>query len=214
MIATSPFWMVAVDSIIPGGERLVPRQWLGLAVGFAGIVLLVWPELTWSGNGATWVILGVIALQIACIGWSFASSYAKRRVVSADVIGAAAMQMIFGGLCLLLMGTVAGEWPHLSFNVRTGAMMLYLIFAGSLIAFAAYSYALHYLPVAVVSLYTYVNPVIAVALGTLLLDEPFHWTMVLAGATIVLGILVVRPGQRRRPAAVPALSVASERSRS
>jgi drug/metabolite transporter (DMT)-like permease len=77
MIATSPFWMVAVDSIIPGGERLVPRQWLGLAVGFAGIVLLVWPELTWSGSGATQVILGVIALQIACIGWSFASSYAS-----------------------------------------------------------------------------------------------------------------------------------------
>jgi drug/metabolite transporter (DMT)-like permease len=214
MIATSPFWMVAVDSMFAGGERLVPRQWLGLAIGFAGIVLLVWPELSWSGSGATLVILGVIALQIACIGWSFASSYAKRHTVSSDVIGSAAMQMIFGGICLLVMGTAAGEWPRLSFNSSTAGMMLYLIFAGSLIAFAAYSYALHHLPVAVVSLYTYVNPVIAVALGTLLLDEPFHWTMVLAGATIVLGIVVVRPATRPRPARVPSLSVASHRSRS
>jgi drug/metabolite transporter (DMT)-like permease len=75
---------------------------------------------------------------------------------------------------------------------------VYLILAGSLVAFAAYSYALRHLPVAVVSLYTYINPVIAVALGTLLLGEPFHLSMVVGGAVIAIGILIVRPRVSRR----------------
>jgi drug/metabolite transporter (DMT)-like permease len=205
MIATSPFWMVAIDSAMPGGERLGSRQWTGLAVGFAGIVLLVWPDLQWSGAGATKVLLGVIALQIACAGWAVASAYTRRRGVASDVLGTAALQMIFGGAFMTLAGTLAGEWSALAFTWRTTSSLLYLIVFGSLIAFAAYSYALRHLPVSTVSLYTYINPVIAVALGTLLLGEPFRLSMLAAGGVIVLGILIVRqpragrPGERRIP---------------
>lgn len=192
VIATSPFWMVAVDAFFPGGERLTSRKWFGLFVGFAGIVLLVWPDITLEGSDTLKVVLGILALQIACAGWAVSSSYTKRHALGHSVLVVAAVQMLFGGLFMLLIGTVSGEWPALQFSPKTGAALAYLTLAGSLIAFAAYSYALRYLPVSTVSLYTYVNPVIAVALGTLLLGEPFRWSMLLAAAIIVTGIAIVR----------------------
>jgi drug/metabolite transporter (DMT)-like permease len=199
IIATTPFWMVGVDAAL-GGDRLRARQLVGLAVGLVGIVLLVWPDLAIGANRGQ-VLQGVFAVQLACFGWAIASSYTRRHVVSSDVLGAAALQMMFGGGFMVLLGFLAGEWPALSFTARTTTALVYLILAGSLVAFAAYSYALRHLPVAVVSLYTYVNPVIAVALGTLLLGEPFRVEMILGGAVIAAGILIVRPaaGRRRAP---------------
>lgn len=198
VIATSPFWMVAVDSLFPGGERLTLRQVAGLLVGFSGIVLLVWPDITLEGASGREVVAGIIAVQIACAGWAVASSYTRRHSVSRNVLMVAAVQMFFGGAFMTIAGTLTGEWAALGFNARTTSALVYLIVAGSLIAFAAYSYALRHLPIATVSLYTYVNPVIAVALGTLLLGEPFRVSMVAAGALIVAGIAIVRSRPRAR----------------
>lgn len=192
VIATSPFWMVAVDAMLPGGEKFSTRKIIGLSIGFGGIVLLVWPDITLAGADGRMVLLGILALQIACAGWAVASSYTKRHAMSRNVLVIAAVQMFFGGLFMTLVGTATGEWSTISFNPRTTSALLYLIVAGSLVAFAAYSYALRHLPITTVSLYTYVNPVIAVALGTLLLGEPFRLSMVVAAGIIVVGIVVVR----------------------
>ncbi len=192
VIATSPFWMVAVDAMLPGGEPFSRRKMLGLSIGFAGIVLLVWPDITLAGADGRMVLLGILALQIACAGWAVASSYTKRHAMSRNVLAIAAVQMFFGGLFMTVVGTVTGEWTTISLNPRTTSALLYLVVAGSLVAFAAYSYALRHLPITTVSLYTYVNPVIAVALGTFLLGEPFRLSMVVAAGVIVAGILVVR----------------------
>jgi drug/metabolite transporter (DMT)-like permease len=102
------------------------------------------------------------------------------------------MQMFFGGVFLMLAGTLAGEWPKLAFNARTTIALVYLTLVGAVIAFAAYSYALRHLDMAFVSLYSYVNPVIAVVLGTLILNEPFHARTALAIAIIAAGVVVVR----------------------
>lgn len=199
LIATSPFWMVSVDAMVRKGQQLHARQWTGLVIGFLGIVLLVWPDIVSpgtsdaaAGGGSRWgFVAGLISVQIACAGWAIGSSYTRLHVVPKDVLGSAALQMMFGGLYMLITGTLLGEWHALSFTVRTGLAVGYLCLAGSVVAFAAYSYALQHLPIAVVSLYTYINPVIAVALGTLLLGEAFSMRMVYAGAIIVAGILVV-----------------------
>jgi drug/metabolite transporter (DMT)-like permease len=196
VIATSPFWMVAIDAMLPGADRLGLRQWGGLFIGFCGIVLLVWPDLTLGGASGRAVIFGILALQVACIGWSVASAYTRRHSVSRNVLGVAAVQMVFGGFFMLVLGTAMGEWSHLAFSGRTAAALVYLTLAGSVIAFAAYSYALRHLPIATVSLYTYVNPVIAVALGTLLLGEPFRVSMLVSAVVIGVGMLVVRPARR------------------
>jgi drug/metabolite transporter (DMT)-like permease len=134
---------------------------------------------------------GVVALQLACAGWAVGSAYTRRHVMPGHVFGAAAVQMAAGGAFMLVAGTLAGEWSRLSFSGATTLALAYLVIVGSVIGFAAYSYALQHLDVAVVSLYTYVNPVIAVGLGTLVLDEPFHLRMAVAAGIIAAGILIV-----------------------
>jgi drug/metabolite transporter (DMT)-like permease len=198
LVATVPFWMVTIDAVLTRGQALSARQRVGLAAGFAGIVLLVGPDIT-AARGPGFAH-GVIALQISCVGFSIGSAYTRRRVASRDVLGAAALQMLFGGGFMLAAGTALGEWAALSFTAPTAWSLVYLTVVGSLAGFAAYSYALRHLGVAVASLYTYVNPVIAVALGTLLLGEPFAPRMAVAAGVIAAGIAAVAPA-RRAPAA-------------
>lgn len=198
LIGTAPFWMTGVDAMMRDGKQLYARQWAGLVVGFVGIAWLVWPDIIAGGSGGRHFAMGVIALQVGCAGWAVGSSYTRRRVLPGDVLGAAAVQMIAGGVFMLMLGTALGEWPRLSFNATTSGALIYLVVAGSIIGFGAYSYALQHLDVAIVSLYTYVNPVIAVALGTLVLGEPFHLRMVGAAAVILTGIVIV--GQPSRDA--------------
>jgi drug/metabolite transporter (DMT)-like permease len=94
---------------------------------------------------------------------------------------------------MLTAATLSGEWPDLAFNPRTTAALAYLTLVGAVIAFAAYSYALKHLDMAIVSLYSYVNPIIAVALGALILGEPFNARMAVAIAIIAVGVMVVGP---------------------
>ena len=195
LVATSPFWMVGIDALYPGGARLHTRQLIGMGVGFGGIVMLVWPDLSLGGVSGRNMLLGVIAVQVACIGWSLASSYTKRHVTSGDVLGAATLQMLFGGAFMTIGGTLRGEWAHLSFTVPSTLALVYLTLLGSVVAFVAYSYALKHLSIAVVSLYTYVNPIIAVALGIFLLHEPFDFRQLAAAVVIAVGMLIVRPGK-------------------
>jgi drug/metabolite transporter (DMT)-like permease len=100
--------------------------------------------------------------------------------------------MIFGGLMMAAAATLRGEWAQLTFTWRTAGAELYLILFGSLVGYPAYVYALKHLPLSTVSLYAYVNPLIAVVLGTLLLGEPFGWRVVAAPAVVFAGIAVVK----------------------
>jgi drug/metabolite transporter (DMT)-like permease len=203
LVGTSPFWMSAVEACLPGGERLTPRIVTGLAIGFGGIVVLVWPELTVGGGGH--FLAGVIALQIASLGWSLGSSYSRRKTRGDNVLGTTAYQMIAGGLMMTIAGTAMGEWDRLFFTPRTATALIYLSTLGAIGGFVAYTYALRHLPVSFVSLYAYINPVIAVALGVFFLNEPFTLRMGAAAALVFAGVAVVRwAGTPRVVAPVPA----------
>lgn len=221
MVATAPFWMAAVEACLPDGERLHTSVVLGLVIGFSGIVLLVWPDLTLGSASSRGFLAGIVALQVASIGWSIGSSYSRRhgRKVAAatphgdgldEVLGTTAYQMLAGGLMMTAAGTLRGEWSNIFFTTRTTTALIYMSTLGAVGGFVAYTYALRHLPVSFVSLYAYVNPVIAVALGVLVLHEPFTWRMAIAAALVFVGMWVVRweqrPGTRRvaAPAAAPA----------
>jgi drug/metabolite transporter (DMT)-like permease len=193
LVAAVPFWMVGVDRFLPKPDPVTRLRLAGLVVGFAGIILLVWPELTRPVGGGG-MLAGAAAIQLACIGWAVGSSYSRRRRSHEHVVASAAIQMLAGGSVLLLIGLVVGEWRALSFNVRTFSATAYLVLAGSIAAFTAYQYALKHLPVATVSTYAYINPVIAVVLGTLALDEPFSPRLAVAGAIVLVGMMMVRRG--------------------
>jgi drug/metabolite transporter (DMT)-like permease len=196
IVATVPFWSVLIEALLPRGERPAPRALIGLAVGFLGIIVLVWPELTIGGQDGRLFIVGVIALQVACVGWALGTSYTKRNAQRVSPLSATAMQMLLSGAMLIGIGTAMGEWSRLAFTSRTAGAMIYLVLIGSIVGYSAYVYALKYLPIATVSLYAYVNPVIAVVLGTLLLSEPFSMRIVLASALVLGGIAIVRSASR------------------
>jgi drug/metabolite transporter (DMT)-like permease len=190
LVAMCPFWMVGLEAFMPDGDRLTPRRVAGLLVGFAGIVMLVWPEVDVRGGGL--FLGGVISAQIACVGWALGSTYARRRGHEENVLGAAAFEMLFGGIALLATGMAIGEWRDLAFTPRTSGALAYLIVFGAVVGFSAYAYALKHLPVATVSLYAYANPVIAVVLGTIVLKEPFDARMGVAAGVVLLGMALVR----------------------
>jgi drug/metabolite transporter (DMT)-like permease len=172
-------------------------------VGFIGIVMLVWPELHQGGGHATRFGWGIVALQVACAGWALGSTHSRRHAPETGVAAATALQMLFGGAMMLIVGLLAGEQKALTVSGRTAASLAYLIGAGSIGGFLAYAYALRHLPVSTVSLYAYINPVIAVLLGALVLGEPLTMRIAVAAGLVLAGIAIVRfpqgyfPGRNR-----------------
>jgi len=191
LIATTPFWSATVERLLPNGERFTLRSLAGLSLGFAGIVILVWPEMTSGGAAGGKFVLGVIAIQLACIGWVIGTSFAKRHELGDNPFQSTALQMVFSGIMLLAAATANGDFAQLTFTPRTISAMVYLSIAGSLVAYSAYIYAIQHLPLQLVSLYAYINPMIAVALGTVLLGEPLSPRIVLAAALVFAGTWVV-----------------------
>jgi drug/metabolite transporter (DMT)-like permease len=201
ILAMVPFWSVIVEALLPKGERVTGRTMLGLVVGFVGIVVLVWPELTLGGPDGRQFVYGVLALQLACAGWALGTSYLKRNPTNGSPLGSLALQMILSGVMLMAIGTATGEWHELSFTPRTFGAMAYLVLFGSLLGYTAYLFALKNLPVSTVSLYAYVNPVIAVVLGAVVLAEPFTIRIVVACVLVFAGIAIVgRKSQSREKA--------------
>lgn len=192
LVATSPFWMAAVEAALRDGERLRANVVAGLLIGFSGIVVLVWPDLTFGSRGNRGFLAGIAAIQIAALGWSLGSAYSRRHARSDNVLGTTAFQMLAGGLMMMAAGTVLGEWDQLHFTTRTAAALGYLTTVGAVGGFVAYTYALRHLPVTFVSLYAYINPVIAVTLGVLLLGEPFDSRMTAAALLVLAGVAIVR----------------------
>lgn len=192
LIATVPFFITGVEALFPDGDRPGAMAIAGLIVGFVGILVLLWPDIHFNGADGLRFVGGVIALQVACLGWSIGSAYSKRhRHPGQSVLGQAAVQMLTGGLLMFLIGTLTGEWSGVRMDPHGLAAMVYLILAGSLGGYVSYVYAIKHLPVTLVSLYAYVNPIIAVALGALVLGEPFGARTLVAMAIVFVGIGLV-----------------------
>lgn len=151
-VAALPFWMAGSEASF-GGGRVHGRVLAGLSAGFAGIVVLIWPSLFAADVSGPRFGLGVLLVQVACLGWAVGSSISKRTKSTTGTAAASALQQLFAGALMLIAGTSLGEWSEISFTPRTIAAEVYLIGFGSLVAYSAYLYALNHLPVAT-SLYT------------------------------------------------------------
>ncbi len=197
-VATTPFWMVGVEALRPGGDRPTWNALAGMVLGCCGMALLVAPRLQ-AAHLDTGVLLGFAGLQVACASWSAGSIYSRYRPVPVSPLMGAAAQMIVGGCLVSLTGILLGEGGRLACTPQGLAAFLYLLVFGSLVGYAAYIYALQKLPVSTVSLYAYVNPVIAMALGAALLGETLTVREIAAAAVILGGVAVVRS----RPASPP-----------
>jgi drug/metabolite transporter (DMT)-like permease len=196
LVATSPFWVVGLERIIPTGERANLRTVIGLVLGFIGLVLLVAPHL--SGTSVHgYYLLGAAAIQLGCLSWSAGSVYSKHHSSDISPFMAAAIQMLIAGIALTIIGSVIGEWRTLHFSPRSFSAFVYLIVFGSIVAFGSYTYVIQKLPLTLVSVYSYINPVIAVLLGWLILSEPLGLRVIIAMTIILAAVALVKTAPRR-----------------
>jgi drug/metabolite transporter (DMT)-like permease len=187
-------WAAVLDALVPGGTgRITMPVSVGLAMAFIGSPLLVGAtpaELV----GADW--RGPIALLVASFGWALGTVLMKRRPSPANPFANATVQMIGGGLAMLLAGLYFGEAGRVVVTARGVWAYTYLVLIGSLVGFGAYAYALHHMSPTALGTYAYVNPVVAVVLGRLLLAEPITRRTIIAMALMIGGAVVVQFGDR------------------
>jgi len=194
LVATVPLFMAVLDAAVPGGSRPGLWSWVGLAVGLAGVAILSGgPAL---GGASLAVVTGVLG---GAFLWAAGSVYAHRHETAGSFLGGAAVEMLAGGIVLTMVGLLAGEGSRFHPNAQGWEAMVYLVLFGSLAGYISYGYALQHLPAARVATYAYVNPVVAVLLGSLVLGEVFTLRTLLAAAVILGGVLMVQ-GAGRMPA--------------
>jgi drug/metabolite transporter (DMT)-like permease len=194
-IAASPFWMVGIEAAMPGGERLRWLTALGMLIGFAGAAILVAPGILHQGEDGfgtgSNVWKGFLILQLGGMSWGFGSILARRHKTRAHPVISGAVQQLAAGLAFAVPTLVAGSGP-IAWSGRGTAAILWLVVFGSVVGYSSYVYALDKLPVALVSIYTYVNPVVAAALGWLFYREPFGRREALAMTVIFTGVAIVK----------------------
>jgi drug/metabolite transporter (DMT)-like permease len=189
-ITVSPFWMVGMERAVPGGEPVHPKAWIGMWIGFAGAVWLIAPEALDRGfDGAS--VKGFLILQLSCLGWSLGSILQKRRRDGLHPVLVGAVQQFAVGITATLLCFLCGGVEfHLS--TRVLGAILYLALFGSIVAYSSFLYALQHLPVSVVSIYTYVNPVVAVTLGWIFYQESFGMNELASMCVIFSGVYLVK----------------------
>ncbi|GGS61836.1 drug/metabolite exporter YedA [Planobispora rosea] len=195
LVASVPLWLVIFRIVMRDRPRVLTLT--GVLVGFGGVAAL---SLTGgSGAGTT---TGIVIILLASLSWSIGSFLSSRIPMPANPFAASAVEMVVGAAGLAVTATVMGERLDLAaVSGRSWAALAYLILVGSLVGFTSYVWLLGNAPISLVSTYAYVNPVVAVVLGALILSEPVTGSMVTAGLVIVVGVALVVSTERRRQAA-------------
>jgi drug/metabolite transporter (DMT)-like permease len=186
---TSPFWMVGIEALLGGDKPNLPTI-LGMLVGLAGTLLLVLPGTTPEHGLGGAVVFSFLILQLGCGGFALGSILERRQVSTTHPIIHGAVQELATGIVFLIPALFMHE--PVKWSSKSLLAVLYLIVFGGIVGYSAYLYAMKHLPVSLVSLYTYVNPLVAVILGSLLYGEKFE--PLTAGAMVVIfaGIVIVK----------------------
>ena len=190
IIGTVPLWLVLIEAIRPGGVRPSWRALIGLIVGFGGIYLLIGPsELTGKFQ---FDVLGTLTLITAAFLWSVGSIYSRSAELPKSALMTTGAEMLAGSIPIFIVSILFGEWKSFSFaqvSVQSWLALLYLITFGSMVGFVAYIWLLQNAPVSLVATYAYVNPLVAVLLGSWFAQESLTGrTLVAAG--IIIGSVV------------------------
>jgi drug/metabolite transporter (DMT)-like permease len=199
LVAMVPLWMVLMEWMRPGGVRPAARTFVGLVVGFAGMILLVGPG--GFGGGAVH-LAGALIVMAGSMAWAFGSIYSRQAELPANPLMATATEMLSAGALLSIGTLVTGEAATVRWSAVSATSMLsvaYLVVFGSLVAFSAYVWLLGASTPAMISTYAYVNPVVAVFLGWLVLGEPITARVLVAAAVIIAAVAIITLG--KKPAA-------------
>lgn len=190
IISVSPFWMIGLNAILPPREPVRQGTLFSMFVGLGGAALLVGPGALSGGTHGQALLKGFVVLMAGCFSWSFGSLLQRKQRSAVNPVMTAAVQQFAAGLVFAPLAWVSASSIH--WTSRGVWALLYLVVFGSLVGYTSYIYALKHLPVALVSIHNYVNPVVAVILGWLFYREPFGLREGIAMAVIFLGVALVK----------------------
>jgi drug/metabolite transporter (DMT)-like permease len=192
LLSTVPFFMVGMESLLPKGPKLNGTILIGLIIGLVGVSLIFGEDIKYLADPNN--LHGLLALLATVIIWSMGSLYSKYVKVDVHPLMGASFQMLIAGIVLSVIGVSIGELPRLNFEINGLLAFAYLTVIGSLIGYSSYIYALDKLPLSLISTYAYINPVIALFLGWIILDEKLNFQIAIAAAVILAGVFTVKKG--------------------
>lgn len=212
LVASVPLWVVLFEWW-GGGRPPTGRIWLGIAIGFIGLGILVGPSDLLGGTSVD--VWGAAALVTASVTWAIGSVASRRVELPSSPLLSTGMEMLVGGAMMLLLGLAVGEGRGFDVGAVTRESwtgLAYLTIVGSLVGFTSYIWLIHNVEMAKASTYAYVNPVVAVFLGWAIAGEPLSARVLVAAAVIVAGVVFISTGRARprmeRPATAGASSAA------
>ena len=191
LVAIVPLWFLVLDSLMIGHHRVSGLGLVGLGLGFAGTLILLWPKLSATGELGRKELWYSIALIGGALSWAFGSVLSKKWQSGPPTFAATAWQVFFAGLANFVFAFVNHDFAHVSWTARGIGAVAYLVVGGSLIGYTAYIYILGHAPTAKVSTYAYVNPVVAVFLGWLVLNEKIDGYMLSGSAIVIASVVLV-----------------------
>ncbi len=190
IIAITPLWFLVLDSLLLGDHHISGRGKAGLALGIVGLFVLFWPELQAGqlGHREFWASVSLI---FGSFSWALGSVLSKRWQSGMDVFSATAWQVVTAGVGCILFALLAGDLNHVVWTTRGLGAVTYLVVCGSWIGYTAYIWLIAHVPTSKVSTYAYVNPVVAVFLGWLILHERVDRFILAGSAIVVLSVILV-----------------------
>lgn len=191
-----PIWVMLINFAIASDDQPALPVVLGLLIGLLGIVLIFGEHVAdFSEPSYT---LGIVTTFVGNICWAIGTVWVKRKTLATDAFLAAGLQMLFGGIFLMPMSLIFDDYSSISYSPDMLFSLVYLILFGSVAAYACYSYAIKKLPMTQVSLYAYINPIVAVVLGALMLGERLNMRIAIGILITLAGIYVVNRGYQIR----------------
>ena len=190
IIAITPLWFLVLDSLLLGDHHISGRGKAGLALGMAGLLVLVWPDLS-AGSLGRRELFASLSLVGGSFSWALGSVLSKKWQSGMDVFGATAWQVTAAGIGNFVFAVFNGDLHHATWAPKSLAAVGYLVVCGSWIGYTAYIWLLEHVPTSKVSTYAYVNPVVAVFLGWLILHEKVDRFILMGSAIVVLSVILV-----------------------
>jgi drug/metabolite transporter (DMT)-like permease len=192
LVGSAPLWMALIDALRPAGRKPQVITWIGLLLGFGGIVLLIGPS-NLNGDQGTMDPIGVIILLLAAFSWAIGSLYNRDATLPDSPLLGTGMEMLAGSAGFFILSLITGEWGRVEVaEISTSSWLgfAYLVVIGSWVGFVAYTWLLRVASTPLVSTYAYVNPLIAIFAGYILAQEPLT-PRLLAAALIIVGAVAL-----------------------
>lgn len=194
LFAIVPLFNAVLELFLPNGPRISLPGWLGLFLGFGGVALLVMMD---SGTKAV-DVSGVLLVLLAALFWSVGSVYSQRFKTAGSTVMNIGIQMLSGGIGLISAGLFLGEAALVQWTVRGVGAMLYLILFGSLLGYSSFIYVLQKWPASKAGTYAYINPLVGVFLGAVILGEPVSFNVLISAVIVLSGVLLVQLSKTSR----------------